>query len=107
MGLVIKKRVSLEFLGDDYAEGYLVFTAIPTSELGVMQEKALELQKKEEDAGASLEFLKEEVISRFVEGKIPQDGELAEITKSNITDLPSDVFIEAWQQMNGKLSPKA
>lgn len=107
MGLVIKKRVSLEFLGDDYAEGYLVFTAIPTSDMVALQAKASKLQEKEDDATASLTFLTEEIISRFVEGKIPQDGKLVDVTKENLTDLSSDVFIEAWQQMNGKLSPKA
>lgn len=110
--IVVKKRVSLDFLGEEYKEGYLVFTAIPVAELDKLQKKAAEIQDKvegndSESAKASQDFIKEQVVSRFVEGMIPQDGENVVVTKDNITDLPPDVFIEAWQQMNGKISPKS
>ena len=104
--IIIKKRVSLEFLGEDYKDGYLVFTAIPVKDLDALQKQAATLEGDTDVTKAS-DFLKDQVASRFVEGKISQDGKEVEVTAENLVDFPSDVFIEAWQQMNGKISPKA
>jgi hypothetical protein len=86
MGLIIRKKVSLEFLGDEYKDSFLIVRAVGVSEY-------------ENVEGT----VRDEVIARFIEGKINQDGKLEDITKENITDLPGEVFVEAWGIMTGTL----
>lgn len=103
MALVVHKRITLEFLGEDYAEGYLVLQSVPMSEYGELVKAS---EKLAGDGLKSLQFIQDQVVSRFVEGKFPSDGKLVDLTKDNLPELPGEVFVEAMTQLMGSLSPK-
>ncbi len=91
--ITIKKRISLGFLGEDYTDSYMIFNCVSVAEF--------------DDPKAFTGTVREETIKRFIEGKVNQDGQMVDITKDNITDLPSDVFIESFNHITGnKIDPK-
>lgn len=103
--LTVKSKITLEFLGDDYAKGYIVVKAVPMSEyenLVKRSEKLSESSPKE-----ALEFVRDTVLERFIEGEIPQDDETVAITKDNLLDLPGEAFVEAFARMTGRSSPNS
>jgi hypothetical protein len=90
VAIVIKKRVSLDFLGEEYKGSYLIVGAVPISEIESMKnEKVYEVVEK-----------------HFIEGKIKQGDEFVDITKDNIKELSGDVFVKVFDVISGKLSPK-
>lgn len=103
--ITINKRVSLEFLGEEYKESYLVFNAVKMKDLDTIQEKAIAAQEHQ-DPKENLEFFQSVIDPRFVEGKISQDGKLVDVTKEDLQDLPLDVYVTIFQELMGNL-PKA
>lgn len=101
----ITKRVGLEFLGEDYKDSYLVFNAVTMKDLDEIQAQAAIVQEHQ-DPKENLDFFRSVVDPRFVEGKINQDGKLAEVSKDDLQDLPLEVYVEIFQELMGKL-PKA
>lgn len=102
--IVIKKRVGLEFLGEEYKEGYVVLSSIPMREYEEITKKLAEL-KANEDENKSVVFVRDTITARFVEGKFPVDGSLEDIDKDDLLDLPAEFFIQAMAQLNGTPSP--
>jgi len=90
MALVIKKRVSLEFLGDEYKDSYIIVGSISVGDYDKLGEKTV----------------KQVVSERFIEGEIQQDDGKIKITKENLDQLPGEVFVEAFGAMTGAADPK-
>lgn len=103
---VIKKRVSLEFLGDEYKESYLVLRGIPLSEF---QEILDETEKIEDQPKKAVPFMLGVITERFIEGKFPNDaGELEAITKDDLSSFAdADVVITVFQRLSGQANPKS
>jgi hypothetical protein len=99
MSIVIKRRVSLEFLGEDYKDSYLVFKSIALREYDALQIAAKEVEK---DETKSISFIQEQLLTRFIEGKIDNQT----VTPDDLLDLPVDVILECFNQIRGNLSPK-
>lgn len=90
--LVIKKKVSLDFLGDEYKDSYLIFRSISLDELD----------------NALKGTVREETLKRFIEGEIAQEGELVKVTKENLTELPGEVFLHVFSELTGTtINPKS
>ncbi len=102
--IVIKKRVELAFLGEDYKEGYVLLSSIPMREYDAVQKKLDEL-KNSEDEGKSVGFVRDTVLDRFVEGKFPGKDGLEDLAKDDLLDLPAEFFIQAMSELNGAPSP--
>ncbi len=102
--IVIKKRIALDMLGEDYKDSYLEFESIPFSDMGTLAKKSDEIAKADEKDKnfGSFEFIKTELGERFVSGKV-QDQD---VDKDNLFDLPAEVLIDCFQQLMGKISPK-
>lgn len=96
----IKKRVSLDFIGEEYKDSYLVFNSIAVKEYEGLQKSIKAIEGDDEKA---LPFITEQLKSRFIEGKV--DGQA--VTADDLEDLPGDVFIECFNQIRGQLDPKA
>jgi hypothetical protein len=106
MPIKIKKRVSLEFLGEDYKEAYLVFQSIPVGDLESIQStlKELESEGKSSVAGI-LDVLKK----YFISGQFPDDdGKPQDVTKNDLGDLDPESCIACFKAFTGQeLDPKA
>lgn len=86
--LIIKKKVLLDFLGEDYKDSFIVVRSISVGEYETMQ--------KNKEA-----TVKDTVIDRFVSGQVKQDSGMVDITKDNLQELPGEVFVECFAAMTG------
>lgn len=98
MALVIKKRISLEFLGDEYKGAYLTFRKIPAVDYEQIDQRQSELKGVE-----SLKYLVELLSTYFVEGKFPDEsGKLAEVTKKDFDVLDGDTAVQLFNDLTGQ-----
>jgi hypothetical protein len=99
--IVIKSQVSLAFLGEEYAESYLVFRSIPMREFAELtkQTEALKGDK-------SMDFIVDQITQRFISGKVSQDGVLVDVSAEDLTQFPPDVYLESFKRLTGQADPK-
>ncbi len=105
MTLVIKKKVSLAFLGEGYEEAYLTFKSIPLKDYqGVMDE-----MPKDEDNAKALELIIKYLKQYFVGGKFPdEEGKLQDVTKEDVDELDAETAIKCFQALMGEqIDPKS
>lgn len=101
--IVIKKRVNLDFLGDEYKEAYLVFNAVPVSEYPELKAKL----DKENDNIKLIKIMVGVLQDKFVAGKFPVDGKLEDVTKEDIGSFDEATLTECYLYATGqKLDPK-
>lgn len=102
MAIVIKKRVSLAFLGEEYSEGYLTFKALPVSEYAGLLPK-FEKANRQDSIDLTTKLLKE----KFIEGKFPDNGKLIDVTAEQIEEFDEATLAECLSYVTGqKLDPK-
>lgn len=94
--IVITKRVSLDFLGDEYKDSYLDFRSMTFKEVPDIQKQAAITKESE-----GIEFLRKEITERFISGKISQNGKLEDVTIEDLGDLPLEVYTHSFQQITG------
>jgi len=88
--IVIKKKVSFDFLGSEYKEGYLILKSIPLRDFDEFLVKAEEIK---EDGRESIKFMLAKLEELFLEGKWPNDkGELEDINKEDLGDLDGETL---------------
>lgn len=100
--LKFKKKITLEFLGDEYKDSYIELESMPMNELEALLNKAKDTDQSQ-DRGEALSFMRNAVSDRFVGGSVSQDGKMVEVKKEDVASLPAEVFIEAFQQIVGKI----
>lgn len=96
MAIVIKKRVGLDFLGDDYKESYLTFSVISLNEY---EELLPQIESIGEDNTKSVEFIKTTLTKHFVEGKF--DG--ADVKAEELFDFDLATLTQCFQSLTGSL----
>lgn len=104
MTLVIKKKVSLDFLGEGYEEAYLIFKSIPLKDYqGIMEE-----MPDENDNQKSLELIVKYLKKYFVGGKFPdEDSKLQDVSVDDVDDLDGETAITCFQTLMGqRIDPK-
>lgn len=99
MAIVIEKRVSLAFLGEKYENSYLSFKSISIKEYEGLQAKAKEIEKDQEKA---LPFILGELKGRFISGDVAGTS----VTADDIEDLPADVVLQCFKEIQGQIDPK-
>lgn len=100
----IKKRIGLDFLGEEYKEGYLEFNSVAMKDYEALAKKS---QSLSEDPTESIKFIVSFLTDRFVGGKFPQGGELKDVTKEQLPEFDAEVFLKSFQLLTGQLDPKA
>lgn len=103
MPITITKKVSLGFLGDEYADSYITFRSIKVREFDAIQAKVKAFGDNE---AKSFEYIKSEIADRFIAGEVAQDGKLQTISSDDLLDLPLDAFVTCYRAMIGNLDPK-
>lgn len=101
----IEKRISLDFLGDEYSESYVVFQAIPMKEYEDIQNKTEAIQEAN-DNHAAMQFMFDLLSTRFIKGEIAQDGKLVQLKPEDLEDMPGEFFLGVMERMTGQ-DPKA
>lgn len=95
--LVIKKRVSLEFLGDEYKDAYIDFKSIPVPDYPQLLE---EINKSKQPNSTILDILK----TYYVNGKFPNaEGNLEDLdSKDELDALDKDTLLECFGKITGQ-----
>lgn len=97
--IVIKKRISLEFLGKEYADCYLEFKTIPMKDYESYVEKAT----KEKDDSRAVEFITETITELFIAGKfLGEDGVLFDVKKEELQDFDINTIITVFKTLTGQ-----
>ena len=105
MAIVIKKRVSLDFLGEDYKDAYLVFQSIPA---GDFDELLPQLKNPKEGDDNSSKLLLDLLKKYFIKGEFPDDdGKLSTVESDDLTGLDLTSLVKCFQLFTGQeLDPK-
>lgn len=99
--IVIKKKVSLEFLGEDYKDSYLTFKSMPISAYEKLME---ELEKVGTDNKESLKITLRILEDNFIEGQF--NGE--EVKKEDLVQFDIETLVNCLEYFTGQhQSPKA
>lgn len=102
--IVIKKRVSLDFLGEDYKEAYINFKSIPALDYEQIQE---DTKKLEEGDKNSLTYIIGVLKKYFLDGKFPVESTLVSLSAEDLSDIDADTTIQCFQTLIGqKIDPK-
>lgn len=97
--IVIKKRISLDFLGDEYKDCYITFKPITISEADKIGEEAIQSTKDRKSNAWLLEQLK----NRFLEGKfLDADNNLFELKADDIDNLDLDTCSTIFEILTGQ-----
>lgn len=100
MEITVNRKISLEFLGEQYQEGFLTFKSIPLDELESW-DAAVAKEEKKGGKGA-LEGMKNLLKERFVEGQFPnKDGALEPVTKDDLGKFDAGVFVHIVSVLQG------
>lgn len=84
----VNKRVSLDFLGEEYKDSFLVLNSISVAQYETLKD--------------SKDSVKDTVKKHFVSGRIHQEGGDVDITKENIEELPGEVFVKSFAAITGQ-----
>lgn len=105
MPIVIKKRVSLEFLGEEYKDAYLTFKSIPAVDF---DEIMAQLKTIEDNKEGSMTFILDMLKKYYISGEFPNDdGKLADVTAEDLGGLDPNSIVKCFQIFTGQeLDPK-
>lgn len=103
--IVIKRKVSLDFLGEYYKEAYINFKAVPVRDYADLINK---LPKDEKNNVESIELMLGLLKDYFVDGKFPDEkGELVSLEADDVMDLDQESAIKCFQALVGQdIDPK-
>jgi len=100
MAIVIKKRVSLDFLGEDYSGAYLVFQSIPAIDF---DEVVVQLKEIEKNGSGQVAYLIGLLQKYFVSGEFPNDkNELVAVAADDLKGLDADALTKCFQLFTGQ-----
>lgn len=105
--MIIKKKVSLGFLGEEYKDAYLTFKSIPVIEFEEIQNKLKALEGGKD--AAAIKYILELLKSHYLSGEFPDDsGKLEDVKKEDLDQLDSQTLLECFKTFTGQdLDPKA
>lgn len=100
----IKKRVTLEFLGESYKDSFLVFHAMPIKDYRAFQEK---IDKIGDNNQKATEVVLSTLKENFVEGSIDVDGKDQPVEAADLDSLDIETILKAFQRYTGTdIAPK-
>lgn len=101
---VIRKKVSLDFLGDEYKDCYIVYKAIALKEF----DKIIGQAKDAGDDGIqATKYMQTLLEDKFIEGKFKNEkGELVDLTKEDIADFDIETVTKSFTALTGQVDPK-
>jgi len=97
--IVIKKKVSLDFLGADYKDCYLEFKTIPMKEY----EKYVEQASENKDEKKAVGFITSTLQDLFISGKfIDENKEQFDVKKEELGDFDITVMVTVFKALTGQ-----
>lgn len=100
MSLVIRKKVSLGFLGDDYKDAFITFRAVPIKDFDAMQD---DIDAIGDDNKKSLAFILDKLKHYFLNGQAPNEGgKLENITIEDLGELDQLSVLKCFESLTGQ-----
>ena len=97
--IVIKRKISLDFIGKDYADCYLEFKTIPMKDY----EKYVALASENQDEKKAVGFITSTLQDLFVSGKfIDENNETFDVKKEELGDFDMNVMITVFKSLTGQ-----
>lgn len=93
--IVIKKRVGLEFLGDEYKDSYLIFRSLSIAEYEKLLDK---MEGIGEDGKRSLAIVLDVLTTQYIEGKFL--GE--DVSKDDLKQFDLETMTKCFQIFTGQ-----
>lgn len=94
--IVIKKRVELGFLGDDYSDSYLIFRSIPVVEYSDIIKKAEAANDNQE----SMTYIIETLEKYFLSGSFQKEN----VAKEDIKQFDGDTILKCFESLTGQVA---
>lgn len=95
--IVIKRKLTLEFLGEEYKESYLTFRAVPLVEFEDFGQK-LEGTEDSKALKEMLKFLKDHFTDGIFEGQ--------KLEANDLEQFDAETIIRCFKKLRGDLDPK-
>lgn len=93
--IVIRKKITLDFLGDEYKDDYLVFKALPLAEY----EKLLSsLEDVTDDGKKSLQFIAKVLEDQYIEGKFQNE----DVSKDDLKQFDLETLTRCFELFTGR-----
>lgn len=93
--LAIKKKVSLEFLGEEFKDASITFSSIPMKDYEALMDGP-------EEGKEALRLVTNTLNKYFMSGRVPNDkGEIVDMKVEELGELDSETVITIFQQLSG------
>lgn len=105
MAFVVKKKLELAFLGEEWHAAYINFS-LPSLKESLEQD----IPSQEEIEADPKKYTKQMVAfaeKHFLDGKGFDGSQLVDLTAADIQEMPTIVFVEATKLLMGALDPKS
>lgn len=97
--IVIKRKIPLDFIGEDYKDCYLEFKTIPMKDY----EKYVEQASENKDEKKAVGFITSTLQDLFVSGKfIDESNETFDVKKEELGDFDMNVMITVFKSLTGQ-----
>jgi len=97
--IVIKRKISLDFIGEDYKDCYLEFKTIPMKEY----EKYVQQASENKDEKKAIEFITKTLQDLYISGKfIDEKNELFDVKAEELGDFDMNVMITVFKTLTGQ-----
>lgn len=102
--IVIKRRVDLDFLGEEYKDAYLTFRTIPVKDYAefIKSLNGLEQSDKPEENAKAVTIMLECLKKYFFEGKFPEGDKLQAVENNDLDDLDPETAIKCFEKLVGR-----
>lgn len=97
--IIIKKRINLDFLGEEYKGGFVEFKSLSIKDV---QGKLDEITNVGEDNKKAVEMMLNLLNDCFIGGTFVSDGKEQEIEKADLEDFDVASIIKFFQILSGQ-----
>lgn len=92
--IIIKRKVTLEFLGEEYKDSYLVFRAVPVSEYEALVKKIDSVEGNKQSMEEIIKILEQ----YFVDGVFDNE----KVVKEDIKQFDGDTMLKCFETLTGQ-----
>jgi hypothetical protein len=107
---VVKKRFPLNYLGEGWEDGYLLFAALTYKDTIKLSDHQAKLQKLEQGDPETIKKVGDSMLAilqdKFIEGKGYDGTSLVEMRAIDLVELPVEVISKVLQEFTAPTSPK-
>lgn len=105
MGIVIKKTISLEFLGDEYKDGYVTFKSLSVGEVNNLIDQ---INPDEQDNKKAVGIMLKVLEDSFIKGEFVDGEDRKVLTKDDLKDFDMESVTKFFTVLTGQAGdPKA